>query len=269
MSGQPSKGIQKKPFFQPRSTTLAANQDAVVLRLAGLRKAAILTAVVGALHAVLFIIAYFILANGPGPASSDQEIVSYYSNASSRRWALLAGLYLMPFAGIAFIWFTVALRTWARGYIRRQNELLSGVQLVTGVIYTTLFFAAAAASSVSAASAQFEDTIDPTLARLFPQYGVNLLLIFSMRMASMFVLTTTNIMRTTRALPKWFIWIGYAVAIFLLFSASFNSLLSLVLPIWMLALCLLVILRVRRFPRDNSLVAIEAEGIVLIPDPES
>ena len=269
MSGQLPKKAPKKVLLASRNPTPPEHQDAVVLRLAGLRKAAIVTAVVGVTHAVLFILAFFILAHAPGAKAPDQEIIDYYSDPASRRWSLLAGLYLMPFAGIAFIWFTVALRAWARGYIRRQNELLSNVQLVSGIIYTTLFFAAAAAASVTAASAEFEDTIDPNLSRLFPQYGANLLLVFSMRMASMFVLTTTNILRTTRAMPKWFAWIGYAVAIFLLLSASFNPYLMLVLPVWLLVLCIVIINRVRRIPRDNSLVAIEAEGIVLIPDSDT
>ena len=121
---------------------------------------------------------------------------------------------------------------------------------------------------MTASTAQFSDQINPDLARLFPQYGANLVLVFAMRMASMFVLTTTNIMRTTKVMPKWFAWIGYAVAIFLLLSASFNSLLIFVLPLWILAFCTLVALRARRIPRDGSLIEIEAEGIVLIPDPD-
>jgi hypothetical protein len=255
------------PYVQ-RPTPVPGEQNTIVVKLAGLRKAALLTCTVGAIHAVLFIAALLILTNGPGVDASNEEIVKYYSNDSNLRRQLVAGLYLMPFAGIAFIWFIVALRAWAQGYVRRQNALLSNVQLVSGIIYTTLFFAGAAAISVTASTAQFSDQIDPDLARLFPQYGANLVLVFAMRMASMFVLTTTNIMRASKVMPKWFAWIGYAVTIFLLLSASFNTLLIFVLPLWILAFCTLVALRARRIPRDGSLIAIEAEGIVLIPDPD-
>ena len=256
------------PFVQ-RPAPLPGEQNTIIVKLAGLRKAALLTAIVGATHAVLFMVAFLILASGPGVDASNEAIVRYYSNDSSLRWQLFAGLYLMPFAGIAFIWYIVALRAWAQGYVRRQNALLSNVQLVSGIIYTTLFFAGAAAISVTASTAQFEDQIDPDLARLFPQYGTNLVLVFAMRMAAMFVLTTTNIMRASKVMPRWFAWLGYAVAIFLLLSASFSSLLIFVLPIWILAFCGIVFLRARRIPRDGSLIEIEAEGIVLIPDPDS
>lgn len=256
------------PFVQ-RPTAIPGEQNTIIVKLAGLRKAALLTAVVGAIHAVLFIVAFLILAEGPGVKASNDEIIAFYSNDSSLRWQLFAGLYLMPFAGIAFIWYIVALRAWAQGYVRRQNALLSNVQLVSGIIYTALFFAGAAAISVTASTVQFNDKIDPDLARLFPQYGANLVLVFAMRMASIFVLTTTNIMRSSKVMPRWFAWVGYAVAGFLLLSASFNPRLVLVLPVWILSFCAIVVFRARRIPRDGSLIEIEAEGIVLIPDPES
>jgi hypothetical protein len=267
MSRSTKRGKSRIPYVQ-RPAPVPGEPNTIIVKLAGLRKAALLTCIVGALHAVLFIAAMLILVSGPGVNASNDEIVAYYSDDSSLRWQLIAGLYLMPFAGIAFIWYIVALRAWAQGYVRRQNVLLSNVQLVSGIIYTTLFFAGAAAISVTASTAQFNDQIDPELARLFPQYGANLVLVFAMRMAAMFVLTTTNIMRASTTMPKWFAWVGYAVAIFLLLSASFNPLLIFVLPLWILAFCTLVALRARRIPRDGSLIAIEAEGIVLIPDPD-
>jgi hypothetical protein len=256
------------PFVQ-RPALVPGEQNTIVVKLAGLRKAALLTAIVGSIHALLFMAAFLILTHGPGVKASNEAIVAYYSNDNNLRWQLIAGLYLMPFAGIAFIWYIVALRAWAQGYVRRQNAILSNVQLVAGIIYTALFFAGAAAISVTASTAQFNDQIDPDLARLFPQYGANLVLVFAMRMAAMFVLTTTNIMRASKVMPKWFAWIGYAVAVFLLLSASFSSLLIFVLPLWILAFCAIVIHRARHIPRDGSLIAIEAEGIVLIPDPDS
>ncbi len=39
-----------------------------------LRRAATLTAAVGALHAILFLVAYFLLAGAPGPQATDEEI---------------------------------------------------------------------------------------------------------------------------------------------------------------------------------------------------
>lgn len=239
--------------------------DPITVHLGTLRKAAYLTAIVGITHAALFLIAILMLAQAPGVNASDEAITSFYSSGE-RRWVLAAGLYLMPFAGIAFIWYIVALRAWSRGYVRQENVLLSNVQLVSGIIYTALFFAAAASSSVTAASAEFSSHIDPEVARQFPQFGSALLLVFAMRMAAMFVLSTLNIMRPTRLLPNWFVVVSYLVALFLLLSATLNPWWVLVLPIWIVVYCLLVILRARKIPRSGTMIEIEAAGIVILSE---
>ena len=78
----------------------------------------------------------------------------------------------MPFAGIAFLWFIVALRMWIAAVGSREDALLSNIQLVSGILYIALLLTAAAANSVVAASVEFEDgEIDPVWARLLPQYG--------------------------------------------------------------------------------------------------
>ena len=88
------------------------------------------------------------------------------------------------------------------------------------------------------------------LARQFPQYGVSLLLVFAMRMAAMFVLTTTNLGRLSGILPKWFVVMGFAVAIGLLFTASFSSWLVFVFPAWILVFSAILVDRARKISPD-------------------
>jgi hypothetical protein len=102
---------------------------------------------------------------------------------------------------------------------------------------------------VLAASVEFSDgDIDPVVAQQFPQFGNTLVLVFALRMAAMFVLTTSTIGRTSRVVPPWFAWSGYVVAVFLLLSASLESWLALVFPIWLLVLSGLLLRRARRIP---------------------
>jgi hypothetical protein len=210
-----------------------------------LRTAASITALVGALHAVLFLLAWWLLSDTPGAGATDAEIVEYYESASSRR-DLLVGLYLMPFAGMAFVWFIVALRMWEEGSSHRRSVLQSNLQLIAGIVYVALFFVGAAATSVVAASVEFEDgTIDPDLARQFPVFGSTVIFVFAFRMASMFVFTTSSILLRAGILPRWFAWMGYAVATFLLLSASFERWFVLVFPVWLLVLSALL-LRIAR-----------------------
>jgi hypothetical protein len=226
------------------------------------RKAAMMTAAVGAIHAILLLSTVALIRrNAPGATSSDEEIVAYYSDPDNRRIVLIAGLYLIPFAGIAFIWFFVALRMWVSGSARRENIMLSNVQLVCGIIFTALLFGAGASFSVMAASVELTDApIDPLLARQFPQYGSSMLLVFSMRMAAMFVLTTSNICRGTGIMPRWFTLLGFVVAVGLLLTASFNSLLIVVFPGWILIFCAILFLRARRVSKDLVLPPRSAPG---------
>jgi hypothetical protein len=218
-----------------------------------LRQAATRTAVMGIIHSLLFLAAMALMSTVPGPTSSNAEIVDFYSGENRRR-VVLVGLYLMPFAGVAFMWFIVSLRTWITANSPRENILYSNMQLVSGIIFTTLFFASAAATSITAASVQFADSgIDPILARQFPSYGNALLLVFAIRMAAIFVFSTTAIGRSTGVLPRWFIVVGYAVGVFLLLSVTFSWWLVLVFPTWVMALSGYLLSIARRIPADARL----------------
>lgn len=232
-----------------------------------LRKAASITALVGALHALLFLASWWLLSDAPGPGASSQEIADYYGSAASRR-VLLVGLYLMPFAGIAFVWFIVALRMWEEGSSHRRSVLQSNLQLIAGIVYVALFFVAAAASSVVAASVQFADgEVDPGVARQFPVYGTAVLFVFAFRMAAMFVFTTSAILLRAEILPRWFAWSGYAVATFLLLSASFERWFVLVFPVWLLVLSALLLRVARRIDPELRLPPTRHEPLLVRQSP--
>jgi len=215
-----------------------------------LRRAAMLTAGVGLAHAVLFLLAYFLMSTTPGGRAPDEEIRAFYASEARRR-LILVGLYVMPFAGIAFVWFIVALRMWIAHSLSdsRENVLLSNVQLVSGILYLAMFFASAATSSATAASVEFEGAIiDTTSARQLPLYGNALLFVFGVRMAAMFVFTTCNIARSAGILPRWFTLGGLVVGVFMLLSATFTPLLVLAFPLWLIVLCVLLFGRARQLP---------------------
>jgi hypothetical protein len=215
-----------------------------------LRRAAYLTVAVGLAFAVLFIVAYWIGTSVPGARSTDEQIREFYTSTGKRRLTLVA-LYIMPFAGIAFLWFIVALRMWISGSARRVDVLFSNIQLVSGILFIALFFASASAFAAMAASVEYAGAdVDPVVARQFPLYGSTILFIFAMRMAAMFIFTTSTIGRNAGILPAWYTWAGYVVGIFLLLSATFSRALVLVFPLWVLILCLLLITRARQIPDD-------------------
>jgi hypothetical protein len=230
-----------------------------------LRLAATLTAGVAAAHAVLFLVAFVLLSGVPGAEATDEEIYAYYSSPAGRL-PTLVGLYVMPFAAIAFMWFIVALRMWEAFSVRRESLLLSNLQLVSGILYVALISVGGAAQGVTAASVEFAGgPIDPVLARQFPLYGSTLIFVFAIRMAAVFVFTTSNIGRTARVLPAWFAYLGFAVGLFMLLSVALAPVLLLVFPVWLLALSAILLIRARSIPRDVRLPA-SAPGVTSMND---
>jgi hypothetical protein len=99
-----------------------------------------------------------------------------------------------------------------------------------------------------------------------PKFSSTLLLVFAMRMAAMFVFTTSNIGRAANILPRWFTYAGFAVGLFLLLSATLSALLVLIFPVWILALCVLLLLRARQIPADVTLPAFApSPGLMPVP----
>lgn len=213
------------------------------------RRAAILTARLGIIQALLLIASVWLMSVLPGPSASDAEITDFYASDKTRL-ILGLGLYLMPFAGIAFLWFAVALRMWVAGSNVREDTLLSNVQLMSAIVFIGLFLAGSAASTVLGITVELaEAPLDMAAAREFPLFGSALLLVFAMRMAAMFVFTTSGIARNHKLFPRWFIWSGYVVGLFLLLSASLNPFLIVVFPAWVLVLSVLLLMRAKEMPR--------------------
>jgi hypothetical protein len=213
---------------------LAANQ-------AARRKAAMLTGVLGALFAILFLLSLYLLHQAPRATEGDQAFIDFYSS-NERRKITVVGLYILPFSAIAFIWFVAALRQWVARSERKGSQLIGTVQLLSGVGFIILALASAAASTLPAALAELSDNeIDPEMSRDFPLYGTALLLVFGVRMAAMFVMTSTNLGRASGFMPKWFMYVGYVVAAVLFLSYSLSVWLSAVFPLWVLCLGLLIV----------------------------
>ncbi|MET0771490.1 MAG: hypothetical protein ABWZ82_00275 [Candidatus Limnocylindrales bacterium] len=213
------------------------------------RQAGMITAALGLVHALLILVSWALLATVPR-IGDIAAATDFYDDVDRRRIALV-GLYLMPFAVIAFIWFEVALRMWIAGTHRRANVLLSNVQLVSGMVFVTLFAASTATAGVTVAAAEWAGApIDPATAALLPAYGDTLLFVFAIRMAAMFMFTTTSIARSADVLPRWFVALGYVLGTLLLLSATFTFWLYLVFPLWLMVLSALLFRRARAIPPD-------------------
>jgi hypothetical protein len=149
-----------------------------------------------------------------------------------RRADVAIALNLVPFAGIAFLWFIGVLRDRIG---EREDRFFATVFLGSGLLFVAMIFVAAAiAGGVIAA-----DTSSPpaagTLAldRIVTATLVN---VYAMRMAAVFTLTTVTIARRTEIVSRWLTVAGLVSALVLLIGVGFSPWVELLFPAWILAL---------------------------------
>ena len=209
------------------------------------RKLALVAAVAGIAFAVLYAIAYVLLDRTPLGSASDQELIDYYGDDRNLTLSI-AGLVVIPFAGIAFLWFMVALRAAVGATGIPVSRALGRVQQAGGIVFLALLFVGGAALVATPISIRFANgETDPIVARTLPTLGTAVLLFFAMRMAAIFVFTTSSIGRATGLIPSWFAWVGYGVGVALLLAWTLATWFALLFPAWVAVLCVLVLWRAR------------------------
>jgi hypothetical protein len=167
-------------------------------------------------------------------------------NDAGRRRLIRFSLNLVPFAGIAFLWFI--------GVIREQigvveDRLFSTVFLGSGLLFLAMMFSGTVTST----------SLLEMLAGRTPNidiwaYGRSstqvLISVYAMRMAAVFTLSVSTLGLRTAAIPRWVSFLGYAVALVLLVAAGEHKWTQLVFPAWVLLLSV-VILVTRPAVRDT------------------
>jgi hypothetical protein len=146
------------------------------------------------------------------------------------------GLNLVPFAGIAFLWFIGVLRDRIG---EREDRFFATVFFGSGLLFVAMLFVAAASAGALVASATPAalSGSGSTLA-LGRNVSTSLLNVYSMRMAAVFTLTTVTIARRTQFVSRWLTLAGLACALLLLVGIGITPWVELLFPIWILALSL-------------------------------
>src|SRR6478609_2588519 len=102
--GQPASG--ESSTVDPGATRTQDPGTTPEQHRRSVRNAAMLTAGMGIAFSILFYIAVLLTAGVPGARATDKELFDFYTSGNAT--PVTVGLYVMPFAGIAFIWFSVA-----------------------------------------------------------------------------------------------------------------------------------------------------------------
>ena len=188
-------------------------------------------AVAGIVFSVLLIAALVLLRLS---VPADPRVPGSWLTDPARRTAAGIALALVPFAGIAFLWFIGVLRD-RIGH--REDRFFGTVFLGSGVLFVAmLFVTAAVAGGLFAAASRSSGPPGPDVLVLGRDVTGLLLNVYSMRMAAVFTLTTVTIARRTEIVSRWLTMAGVIVALVLLVAVSFSDWVELLFPAWILAL---------------------------------
>jgi hypothetical protein len=150
-------------------------------------------------------------------------------------------LYLLPFAGIAFLWFIGVLRD-RLGAL--EDRFFATVFLGSGLLFLAMLFITGALS----AGVMISYRVDPerligsgiyTFARAAVYQIVN---VYALKMAGVFMISTSMIALRTGIFPRWMAFLGVVLAILLLFAVGHFLWMPLVFPLWVLLVSVHILL---------------------------
>jgi hypothetical protein len=198
--------------------------------------------VAGLLFSALFVGSVLLLRHQPPSGATAEELKAFYLQGDGK-YINLVGLYLAPFAGVAFLWFVAVARSQVG---HRADRFFDTVFLGSGVLFVAMLYAAAAAAGAFAAAIRFQDAGAPAsgafdLARAL---AYALLFTFAVKAAGVFMMVTSTLAFRTRRLPRLLVYVSWFLALVLLFSVSFYPLIILVFPGWVAAISIAILVLV-------------------------
>jgi hypothetical protein len=151
-----------------------------------------------------------------------------------------AALAVMPFAGIAFLWFIGVVRDLLGDY---EDRFFSTVFFGSGVLFLAMVFVSCAVAGATLAAAKLsgnEKSLDEVV-----YFGRVVMLqvsnIYALRMAGVFMISLGTIWWRTGLMPRWLAILSYLVALTLLVVISLSLWLVLLFPAWVLVVSLYIL----------------------------
>jgi hypothetical protein len=194
-------------------------------------------AIAGILFSVLSIAGEVLVRRSipANPLGSAAEIINHAKTLSG-------ALNLAPFAGVAFLWFIAVFRD-RLGEL--EDRFFATVVLGSGLLYLAMFFASAAlAGGLLTVLASGSDNLVQSGAYAVSRAQIyQVTNIFGIKMAGVFMISSSTVSLRTRIVPLWVTYIGYALAVLLLFAVGSIEWTPLVFPLWVLLMSICILMQ--------------------------
>ncbi|WNG93307.1 hypothetical protein [Mycobacterium sp. ITM-2016-00318] len=194
-------------------------------------------ALAGVLFGLLFGSA-LILIRTALPAGAEEG--AQWLDAGSQKMRVAA--ILMPFAGIAFLWFIGVVRD---GFGRLEDKFFSSVFIGAALMFLAMMFTAAAIGAGLAASSR--DVVDAAAHAEVATFGQMVLIAltktYALRMGAVFMISLATVWLKTGLMPRWLVLVTYVLALGILLATDFSMWMTLAFPVWVLIVSLLLLVR--------------------------
>jgi hypothetical protein len=188
-------------------------------------------AIAGIVFAILIFISVGLLLTSLLDKSPDR--MAWFAQSSG---ILLLSFNLIPFAGIAFLWFMGVVRDHLGD---EEDKFFATVFLGSGLLFLVTLFTASAAMGTVILLSDFSTERLPTpnvydLGWTFSRY---LMFVYTVRMAGVFMISTSSLFFRTRVVPRWMSLSGFLLAAIMIFRMSQIDRLGwvfLLFPLWIL-----------------------------------
>ncbi|HWB84964.1 MAG TPA: hypothetical protein VG675_12535 [Bryobacteraceae bacterium] len=207
-------------------------------------------AVAGVIFALLLAIGLVIVRLAVPPYQTDAGV---WLMDPKRRNAVRVAIQLVPFAGISFLWFMGVIRN-RLGPL--EDRFFATVFLSSGLLFVaSLFVSAASCAALVESVAQGRPDLLKSDAYYLIRYLIGTIMnIFAIKMAGVFLASTSTIALRTGILPRWIALSGFVCAAVLLLIITNWPWIALLFPLWMLVVSTYMLLAELHSPRPQSMV---------------
>jgi len=199
----------------------------------------------GIAFAVLQIISYVLMYSAiPAEALNDEDLAQF-----ARDFTLALGL--LPFAGIAFLWFLGVLRD-RLGHL--EDQFFSTLFFGSGLLYLAMTFVSAAIAggllTVYAVDPNllFDGAILPFGRAMMYRFNT----VYAIRMAGMFMMVLGTIWVRTGLMPRWLSVVTYLTALSLIIGVSLWPWSTLFFPVWVFVISVYILVLNYRYQDEKD-----------------
>lgn len=189
-------------------------------------------AISGIVFASLYFVSLVLIRLGIPADPKDPGV--WLTNPVTLNWVRIA-LNLVPFTGIAFLWFMAVLRN-RIGLL--EDKFFATVFLGSGLLFVAMLFATVAVArgllDTFGNAGKLPDHSETY--RVARGMAYALMNTFGMRMAAVFMFVTSTIGLRTAVITRWISFVGFALGLVLLFVITDFAWIALLFPFWVLLL---------------------------------